>query len=618
MNEDQPATDVTSLISGLEQIAERFVAGLQARLAAIGNAGADFDSLQAAVAAAGTSLFGLFLEVVITAALVAGVFLLLARRFGHRATSGRPWLRAIAVAAAIVLSLAVGLIASRILAEPGLPRQTLRLWTLAAVIGCLAIAVIRAMFFASRPAGALHRSAQIAALANDLSVPIGWGVLGLAVTATLRLWSAGPGLGDLVRTGLVAIPVFILLAVAVWRRRRQLAAVVAGPRPRSHFRSRLARSWPGIIIGFLILTLLATQAALTFGRPLPGLAVLVTLLVVFATPSLDAMINGWARRGLESPSTSIPAAAAQQTARFTVVAAMMALLGTLWVAPLAAGLGFDLWSVAREAVGVALIGLGAAFLWNVVGTVASRALLAEGSGGHGDEEMGAPRSRLGTLVPLMSAVAKSGILALALLSVLVSIGVNVWPLITGLSIFGLAIGFGSQTLVKDIVSGLFFLIDDAFRFGEYIESSGAKGTVEKISVRSVSLRHPRGALTTVPYGDIGKIQNFSRGWAIEKLVFRVALDTDIEKVKKLFKKIGQDLAADPELAPDLLEPFKSQGIAEVEDGTLVIRGKFKAKAGRQFMIKRTALAAVHKAFRENGIQAVPKPITSTPEAPPAG
>jgi small-conductance mechanosensitive channel len=608
---------VTSLISGLEQIADRFVTGLQARLAAISNAGADFDGLQAAFAAAETSLFTLFLEAVVVAALVAGVFLLLVRRFGHKATSGRLWLRALAVAAAIVLSLAVGLIAARMLAEPGLPRQTLRLWSLGAVIGCTALAVIRSILFASRPAVAPHRSAQLAALVNDLSVPIAWGVFGLAAVATLRLWNAGLGLVDLVRTGLVAIPVFVFLSAAVWRRRRQLAAIVAGKRPRSGFRSRLSKSWPGIIIGFLILTLVATQAALTFGRPLPGLAVLVTLLVVFATPSLDAMIHGWAQRGLVSPGTSIPAAAAQQTARFTVVAAMIALLGTLWAAPVAAGLGFDLWTVARDALGVALIALAAAFLWNVVGTVANRALRAQVSGSHHDEEMGAPRSRLGTLVPLLSAVAKSGILALALLSMLVSIGVNVWPLITGLSIFGLAIGFGSQALVKDIVSGLFFLIDDAFRMGEYIETSGAKGTVEKISVRSVSLRHPRGALASVPYGQIGKIQNFSRDWAIEKLVFRVALDTDIDKVKKLFKKIGQDLAADPELAPDLLEPFKSQGIAEVEDGTLLIRGKFKAKAGRQFMIKRTALAAVHKAFRENGIQAVPKPITSAPEAPAA-
>ena len=99
---------------------------------------------------------------------------------------------------------------------------------------------------------------------------------------------------------------------------------------------------------------------------------------------------------------------------------------------------------------------------------------------------------------------------------------------------------------------------------------------------------------------------------IEKLTFRVAFDTDVEKVRKIFKKIGQEIAADPELAPDLLEPFKSQGIAEVEDGTLVIRAKFKAKAGKQSMIRRAALTAVHRAFQENGIQAVPKPLTNTP------
>ena len=171
-----------------------------------------------------------------------------------------------------------------------------------------------------------------------------------------------------------------------------------------------------------------------------------------------------------------------------------------------------------------------------------------------------PRSRIGTLLPLLGGTAKASIFALAFLTMLISIGVNVWPLITGLSVFGLAIGFGSQTLVKDIVSGLFFLVDDAFRLGEYVESSGAKGTVEKISIRSVSLRHARGALTTVPYGQIGKVVNFSRDWVIEKLVFRVAFDTDVDLVRKLFKKVGQEIADDPELNQDLLEPFKSQGI----------------------------------------------------------
>jgi small-conductance mechanosensitive channel len=185
-------------------------------------------------------------------------------------------------------------------------------------------------------------------------------------------------------------------------------------------------------------------------------------------------------------------------------------------------------------------------------------------------------------------------------------------------VFGLAIGFGSQTLVKDVVSGVFFLLDDAFRLGEYIETSGAKGTVERISVRSVSLRHSRGAVATIPYGQIGKIQNFSRDWVIEKLVFRVAFDTDVEKVRKLFKTIGQEIADDPELNGDLLEPFKSQGISSVEDGTLLIRGKFKGRAGRQFAIRKAVLAAVQRTFRDNGIVVVPKPMAlpgSTAERP---
>ena len=481
------------------------------------------------------------------------------------------------------------------------------------IVGFITLAAVRSLLMASRRTEFPERSAHLAALVRDLSLAIGMAIIGVTLIATLQRWNLGPGLGDLIRTGL-GIPIYLLFAWVVWRHKRTMAVAVAGPRPRSRWRIRLAKLWPGIVIGFLVVTFVSIQITLTLGAPLPGSAVLATALIFLATPHLDTMIGNWAQRGLESPDISILAAAGRQTARFTVVAIMIAMLGTLWATPLAVGFGIDLGEVARGASGAALIALAAALLWNVVGTVTGRALRTECPGVGGDDEVhGAPRSRLGTLVPLLSAVGKSSILALAVLSILVSVGVNVWPLITGLSVFGLAIGFGSQTLVKDVVSGLFFLIDDAFRFGEYIETSGAKGTVEKISVRSVSLRSSRGSIATVPYGEIGKIQNFSRDWVIEKMTFRVAFDTDIELVRKLFKKIGQDIAADPELAPDLIEPFKSQGIGEVEDGTLVLRAKFMAKPGRQYMIRRAALKAVHNAFRENGIKAVPKPLTSNPE-----
>lgn len=603
--------DGTSLISGFEQLAERFVSGLFARFAALSDVPVDLENLRALLTAGGTSLLVLLSEIVLVVALVAGVFMLLAWRFSKASVTSSAWRRFFGGAAAAVAALVVGFIVARLLAGSGVPLQTLRLWAVATVLGFIILAAVRSLLMASRRTEFAERSAHLAALVRDLSLAIGLAVIAVTLLATLRLWSVGPALEDLLRTG-SAIPIYLLFAWAVWRHRRTMAAAVAGPRPRSRWRTRLARMWPAIVIAFVITTFLSTQAAVTLGASLRGSAVLLTALMFLAAPHLDAMIGNWAQRGLESADISILAAAGRQTARFTVVAIIVAMLGTLWATPLAAGFGLDIREAAKGASGGALIMFGAAFLWNVVGAGTARALRAELPAVGGDEEVqGAPRSRLGTLVPLLNAVGKSSILALALLSILVTIGINVWPLIAGMSVFGLAIGFGSQTLVKDLVSGLFFLIDDAFRFGEYIETSGAKGTVEKISVRSVSLRHQRGALATIPYGSIGKIQNFSRDWMIEKLTFRVAFNTDVDKVRKIFKKIGQDISANAELAGDMLEPFKSQGIAEVEDGTLVIRAKFKAKAGRNFMIRRAVLIAVQQAFQENGIQAVAKPLTSS-------
>lgn len=368
----------------------------------------------------------------------------------------------------------------------------------------------------------------------------------------------------------------------------------------------------------MIGTLLALQVAATLGRPLPGLAMLGSLLLVLVAPHVDSMIAAWVQRKDEVQAGSIVSGALRRMAQFAFAILVIGLLVYLWALPALNALSFDITLIRAKAPEIVLVILVGALLWNV--TAAATSCLAHTEPGtsatEADEEIRAPQSRLETLLPLLDGTAKATILVLSLLTILVRSDVNVWPLITGLSVFGLTIGFGSQTLVKDIVSGLFFLIDDSFRMGEYIETSGAKGTVEKISIRSVSLRHPRGAVATIPYGQIGKIQNFSRDWVIEKLVFRVAFDTDVETVRKLFKKIGQEIADNPDLNADLLEPFKSQGIASVEDGTLLIRGKFKARAGRQFAIRKAVLSSVQSAFRDNRIRAVPKPMSISDE--PAG
>jgi len=195
------------------------------------------------------------------------------------------------------------------------------------------------------------------------------------------------------------------------------------------------------------------------------------------------------------------------------------------------------------------------------------------------------------------------------LAVLGELGVNILPLVAGAGVVGLAIGFGAQTLVKDIVSGVFFLIDDAFRKGEYVDIGSVKGTVEKISIRSMQLRHHRGPLNTVPFGEISHVTNFSRDWAIMKLPLRLTYDTDAEKVRKMIKKLGQELLADPELGPQFLQPLKSQGVVQMEDSAQIMSIKFMTRPGDQWVLRRVIFAKIRELFEKNGIRFANREVT---------
>ncbi len=219
----------------------------------------------------------------------------------------------------------------------------------------------------------------------------------------------------------------------------------------------------------------------------------------------------------------------------------------------------------------------------------------------GGEGGGAGGSRLSTVLPLLLGFLKAAIATIVALIALGNIGIDITPLLAGAGVVGLAVGFGAQKLVADVVSGIFFLVDDAFRTGEYIEVEGTVGTVEKISIRSMQLRHHKGPVHTLPYGEIPKITNYSRDWVIMKLKFTVPFETDPNKVKKIFKKIGAEMMAVPEFAADMLQPFKSQGVFDFDDVGMIIRGKFMAKPGKQFTLRKEIYNRVQAEFAANGI-----------------
>lgn len=255
----------------------------------------------------------------------------------------------------------------------------------------------------------------------------------------------------------------------------------------------------------------------------------------------------------------------------------------------------------RGALSAAIIILVADFLWKVIRVILARAMLGSGDDQLLTEEEFGRRQRLRTLLPILSHMMLGVLCTMVVLMILSAMGVEIMPLLAGAGVVGVALGFGAQTLVRDIISGIFYLADDAFRVGEYIQSGSYKGTVESFSLRSVKLRHHRGPLFTVPFGVLGAVQNMSRDWVIDKLTVGVTYESDLAKVKKIIKEIGKQLLADPELKPHIIETLKMQGIQDFGDYGIQVIMKLKAKPGEQFAVRRRAFALIKQSFDANGI-----------------
>ena len=254
----------------------------------------------------------------------------------------------------------------------------------------------------------------------------------------------------------------------------------------------------------------------------------------------------------------------------------------------------------RGVLGGIVILLAADLIWHMVkGFINQRIERARIEGG--DEAALARSGRLLTLLPILRNFLAALIAVLAVMMVLSGLGVAIGPLIAGAGIFGVAIGFGSQSLVRDIISGIFYMTDDAFRVGEYIKSGTYMGTVESFGIRSVKLRHHRGPIFTVPFGTLGAVQNMSRDWVIDKFLISVNFDADLVKVKKLVKGVGAALLEDEELGPYIIETVKMKGVEAFSDYGISLSFAVMTKPGHQSSIRRRAYAMIREAFALNGI-----------------
>ena len=411
---------------------------------------------------------------------------------------------------------------------------------------------------------------------------------------------------------IVGAAVFALYALIVFRARIAAEALIRG---RSSgligaMRAQIAHAWVPIGLATVGVLMVFFVFGLSLGLLSYYHAFVSTLAVFFVVLVLEKLTErAWHDSVSVSPSAGddrLVARSFHHILRALVVLVAVLVLAWIWTdaIELAAADTARVMNSTAIAVGTLFV---AFVVWELARLAIDRHLqdVATGPkmpGTDAEEEESVTGSRLQTILPMLRAVFAAVIAVVALLIVLSHLGVDTAPLIAGAGVFGLAISFGSQSLVRDIISGLFYMWDDAFRIGEYIDTGRLRGIVEAIGVRSIKLRHHNGPLHTVPYGQLGAVTNLSRDFATMKFNLRLEIGTDIELVRKTAKQIGLAMQEEnPELAAEVILPLKMQGIAEIAENAVVVRFKFTARPIKPTWVQREYLKRMYQVFAEKGI-----------------
>jgi small-conductance mechanosensitive channel len=406
-----------------------------------------------------------------------------------------------------------------------------------------------------------------------------------------------------------AVLVCGIYVIILYRTREAAEALIRG-RPNSGvlatMRDGLAQAWLPFMLLLIAGLFVFFVAGLSLGLLAYYHAAVSTLGILFVVVVLERLAERvW--HDADGMATRLGARAFHRILRAVGLAVAAVVLASVWtgVIEMSEATAATAMRSAMGAIGTLLV---AFLIWELVRLAIDRHLQDVGGGRampgvDNDDDLGAPASRLQTVLPMVRAAFAGIIGVLAVLIVLSRLGVDTAPLIAGAGVFGLAVSFGSQSLVRDIISGLFYMWDDAFRVGEYIDTGRLKGTVETLGIRSVKLRHQNGPLHTIPYGQLGAVTNLSRDFATIKFNLRFVPGTDIELVRKTAKQIGLSMQEEnPEFAAEVMLPLKLQGVAEIVDNAVVLRFKFTARPVKPSWVQREYLKRVVAVFAEKGIQ----------------
>ena len=272
------------------------------------------------------------------------------------------------------------------------------------------------------------------------------------------------------------------------------------------------------------------------------------------------------------------------------------LLPAALVSWLPAGLGVDERDLIRILV---VLLIAAAAMW-ILGSVTRRVAATVGEAGPSADSMHEQRVR--TLVGLVQGVGVVFIALVTLFMILQVMGVNVAPLLAAAGVFGLAVSFGAQSLVKDVISGLFMLWENQFGVGDVIRVGENAGLVEKVTLRVVVLRDIHGTVHIIPNGEIKQISNLTRSWSRAVLEIGVAYKEDVDRVMEVMREVGREMWEDEAWRPLLLEEMVVPGVESFGDSAVVIRMMAKTLPLKQWDTARELRRRLKNRFDAEGIQ----------------
>ncbi|MGB0682720.1 MAG: mechanosensitive ion channel domain-containing protein [Magnetovibrionaceae bacterium] len=389
-------------------------------------------------------------------------------------------------------------------------------------------------------------------------------------------------------------------------------------RPFARLKQKIGDIWHVLITGYLIVAYGIWALELPGGFIFLARATLISLGVLVLARLFISLMNKLAERWLKIPDdleAKLPGLR-DRANRYVPIFGRLA-RGAVWVFALLIvfqAWGLDLLTPLSEPAGqrflngivsIVIIGVLALVVWEVSSAAIQRYL----DGQDGEDGQAIRSARIRTLLPVLRNAILIVLCVLVTLVVLSELGINTAPLLAGAGVAGLAIGFGAQKLVQDVINGGFLLVEDALQVGDVVTVAGSTGVVERLSIRSIRLRDVNGNVFTIPFSNVDTVVNLTKEFSFAVMDIGVAYREDTDVVSAIMSEVGAGMQADETWGPLILEPLEILGVDQLADSAVIIRCRFKTQPLKQFSIRREYNRRIKKRFDELGIE-IPFPHTT--------